>query len=256
MSACCPFSEIDILLAKSTTKPQGSVVDTSFLIAIADREHSFHEDAQFIFEKLVEHQIPLYVSVSARAEFIDFQRRVVLTETLMDMLSPKSKWKISLAARNVLMSQKGWIDNQARQDESPYLTDSRIKLCKQVFAPRNHSGQIGWVKLCQEFLAGRLATSWENLVEDLALNYVDMRSSDSKNLFRKELCWESMYRLAEESGMGSNDAMILNLLDSSIFPFVITMDFDLAYGVMLSAPDKTALVPDNLYRNRIKKLRF
>lgn len=56
-----------------------------------------------------------------------------------------------------------------------------------------------------------------------------------------------MYRLAEESAMGIQNAMILNLLDSSIFHFVVTMDFDLAYGVMLSAPDKVALVPDNLY---------
>ena len=83
-----------------------------------------------------------------------------------------------------------------------------------------------------------------------------MRADDSKDLFRKDLHWDSMYRLAEESAIGSHDAMILNLFDSSIFQFLLTMDFDLAYGVMSSAPDKTALVPDNLYRNRIKKLRF
>jgi hypothetical protein len=65
-----------------------------------------------------------------------------------------------------------------------------------------------------------------------------------------------MYRLVEESALGSQDAMILNLLDCSVFPFIVTMDFDLAYGVMLSTKDKTALVPDNLFRNRLKKLRF
>ncbi len=67
-----------------------------------------------------------------------------------------------------------------------------------------------------------------NEPEALDLNYVDMRADDSKNLFRKELQWDSMYRLAEESALGSQDAMILNLFNCSVFPFVVTMDFDLA----------------------------
>jgi hypothetical protein len=65
-----------------------------------------------------------------------------------------------------------------------------------------------------------------------------------------------MYRLAEESALGSQDAMILNMFDSSIFPIIVTSDFDLAYGVVASTDDKIALVPDNLYRNRLKKLKF
>ncbi len=56
--------------------------------------------------------------------------------------------------------------------------------------------------------------------------------------------------------MGSQDAMLVNLLDASLLRFIVTTDFDLAYGVLLSAPGKTALVPDSLYRNRLKKLRF
>jgi len=65
-----------------------------------------------------------------------------------------------------------------------------------------------------------------------------------------------MYRLSEESALGSNDAMILNILDSSIFHFAISLDYDLAYGVLLSTKDKAILIPDGLYRNHIKKLRF
>jgi hypothetical protein len=234
----------------------GCLADTSFLISVTDQEHVHFEDARFLFEKLVEYRIPIYVSVSARSEYIDFMRRLVVTESLMDMLAPSSKWKISSAVREVLRSQKGWIDNQARSDAPPYLTDARIKLCKQSFLPKNHSGQIGWVEFCREYLSGRLHSAWSEIVEAMGLNYVDMRSTDSVELFQKPLQWEAMYRLAEESALGSQDAMILNLLDSSVFPFVVTMDFDLAYGVMLSTKDKSALVPDNLYRNRLRKLKF
>jgi hypothetical protein len=65
-----------------------------------------------------------------------------------------------------------------------------------------------------------------------------------------------MYRLAEGSALASNDAMMLNLLDSSIFSFVVKSDYDLGYGVLLSTSDKAVLLPDNVYRNHIKKLRF
>jgi hypothetical protein len=223
---------------------------------MSDPEHSFHEEAQFLCEKFVEYEIKLFVSVTARSEFIDYHRRVIITETLMDMLAPTSKWKISSSVRDVLKSQRGWIDNQARTDNEPYLSDSRIKTCKQGFLPKTQSGQIGWTELCKEFLVGRLFTAWESISSTLDLNYIDMRADAVKELFRKELHWNSMYRLAEESALGSQDAMILNLFDCTILPFVVTMDFDLAYGTLQSTQDKTALIPDNLYHNRFKKIKF
>lgn len=255
LKGALPFSDIDQYL-KSVQGDIGCLADTSYLIALGDRDHQLHEDAIFMHEKLADFNVRMFVSVTVRSEFIDFHRRMILTETLMGMLAPSSKWRISAAVRKELNSQKGWIDNQLGSGNDPYLTDSRIKDCKQIFLPKSQSGQIGWVELCKEYLAGKLLVAWNEIVSTAQLHYIDMRADDSKDLFRKELQWDSMYRLAEESAIGSHDAMILNLFDSSIFPFLLTMDFDLAYGVMLSAPDKTALVPDNLYRNRIKKLRF
>lgn len=255
MPGSLPFSEVDRYLGTMSGEI-GCLVDTSFLIAVNDTENPFYEDAIFLQERFAEYGVRLFVSVTARSEFIDYHRRVIVTETLMDMLAPSSKWRISAAVRKVLEQQKGWIDNQSRSENEPYLTDSRIKICKQAFLPRTQSGHIGWTEFCREYLSGRLLTAWTEINEALQLQYVDMRDGGSKDLLRKELRWEAMYRLAEDSALGSQDAMILNMLDTSIFPFVVTMDFDLAYGVMLSAPDKTALVPDSLYRNRIKKLRF
>ena len=69
MGRCLPFSEIDIFL-KDTPQPPGCLADTNFLIAASDKDHSFHEDAQFFYEKLADYKIPISVSVTARAEFI------------------------------------------------------------------------------------------------------------------------------------------------------------------------------------------
>lgn len=153
MGRCIPFSEIDRYLA--TLADPACLVDTSFLISVSDDDHHFFEDSQFVLEKVTEYEVPVFASVTARSEFIDFHRRVILTETLMDMIAPSSPWKITEAVRKTLKAQRGWIDNLP-EDQDPYLPDSRIKLCKQAFLPRTHSGKIGWTEMCGEFLSGRL----------------------------------------------------------------------------------------------------
>lgn len=254
MGVCRPFSDIDLYLQEIADQ-RVCLVDTNFLIAVADKEHQFHADAQFLHEKLSEYSVSVMVSVSARTEYIDYQRRAITTTALMKMLSPNSKWKISAAVRDILGKQRSWLNNQTRFDDSPYLTDARIKICRQTFSPKNHSGQMGWLKFCEEYLNGELEKAWHEVVELLPLNYVDMRSEDSKEFFRKKLDWTEMYRVSEKTAIGSQDAMILNLLDASVFPFVVTMDYDMAYGVTYCTQDKVALIPDNLYRNYFKKMK-
>jgi hypothetical protein len=189
LGICHPFSEIDLYL-QSGIEPKGCLVDTNFLIAVSDKDHPLHEDAQFIQDKLADYSMALLVSVSARAEFIDYKRRVIATENLMGMLAPSSKWRISSAVKETLSKQQAWIDGQSKKESDPYLSDARIKICKQVFLPRNQSGNIGWIEFCREYLDGRLTQSWQDLVDTLKLCYIDMRAEDSKDLFRKDLQWE------------------------------------------------------------------
>ncbi len=255
MGQALPYSDVDSYLAKAS-HDKGCIVDTNFVIALTEENHVHHEDSKFLYEKLVQYNIPLYCTVTLRTEFIDYQRRMTITEALMDMLAPSSKWKISSAVQEVLKKQKGWIDNQPKEDELPCLNDPRIKIVKKVFLPKTQSGQIGWVELCKEFLTDKLLNAWLTVEESLSLNYIDMRDLESQKLFEKELEWENMYKLSEKTALGSNDSMILNVLESSSLPFVVSADYDLAYGVMQSTTDKVILVPDSLYRRNLKGLRF
>ena len=125
-----------------------------------------------------------------------------------------------------------------------------------MFLPKTLSGQIGWIEICKEFLSGQLFLAWSDVENTLSLNYIDMRDSRTQDLFNTELKWEKMYSLSEETALSSNDAMILNVLDSSSLPFVISADYDLAYGVLKSKSDKTILVPDSIYNRNLKGLRF
>ncbi len=234
----------------------GCLVDTNFLIASTEELHPFYDDAKFLFEKLAEYQIPIFTTVTTRAEFIDFRRKSIITEVLLDMLAPSSKWKILDEVRRLLWAQKTWIDTQAADDSVPILTDRRIKDCKERFMPKDHSGHIGWVAICREYLHGQLLEAWNILVEQLGLNYVAIRDGSLTELIPEKLEWPKMYKLSEETCLATNDAMLVNVLKCSKFPFVASADFDMAYSILADSSNKSILVPDNLHYHKIKSLRF
>jgi hypothetical protein len=64
-----------------------------------------------------------------------------------------------------------------------------------------------------------------------------------------------MYSVSEKTCLGSSDAMIVNVLLSSTFPFLVSTDYDAAYAVLASDDDdKTVFVPKNLFQRHIKGL--
>lgn len=256
MGQALPFSSIDQYLKGLKAPVLGCLVDTQFLIAATEELHPFYEDAGFIFEKLAEYKIPIFTTVTTRSEFIDIRRRFIITETLMGMLATGSKWKISKNVQKTLRAQKTWIDTQASKESLPLLTDHRIKDCKECFMPRTKSGQIGWVQLCREYLADQLLQAWNILVEDLKLNYLDMRSENIPDLIPEKLEWEKMYSISETTCLSSSDSMLVNVLRCSNFPFIVSADFDIAYSLLADGGDKTVLIPDNLHYQKIKGLRF
>ncbi len=256
MEQALPFSEIDQYLKKLNSPVQGCLIDTQFLIAVTDELHPFYEDAEFLFEKLAEYRIPIFTTVTTRSEFVDIRRRFIITETLMGMLSASSKWKISAATQKILRAQKTWIDAQAANDALPLFTDSRIKDCKESFMPRTQSGQIGWVQLCNEYLSGKLFESWNILSEELNLNYIDLRGEELSPYMNEKVQWHKMHSISEQTCLSSNDSMLVNVLNCSKFPFIVSADFDIAYSVLASNSKKVVLIPDNLHYKKIKGLRF
>lgn len=256
MGKAIPFSSIDQYLKSLKAPVPGCLVDTQFLVAVTEELHPFYDDAGFLFEKLAEYQIPIFTTVTTRSEFVDIRRRFIITETLMGMLATSSKWKISGNVQKILRAQKTWIDAQASKESLPLLTDSRIKDCKECFMPKTQSGQIGWVQICREYLTGQLLQAWDILVEDLRLNYLDMRGENISELMLEKLEWEKMYSISETTCLSSSDSMLVNVLRCSKFPFIVSADFDIAYSLLSDSSAKTALIPDNLHYRKIKGLRF
>lgn len=256
MGQAFPFSSIDTYLSGLKFPVTGCLVDTNFLIASTEELHPFYDDAKFLFEKLAEYKIPIFATVTTRAEFIDFRRKSIITEVLLDMFAPTSKWKISNEVRRILRAQKTWLDTQAAGDSVPILTDRRIKSCKEYFMPKDHSGHIGWIAICREYLQDQLLSAWDILVEQVGINYIDMRDGINSDLIPEKLDWTKMYKISEETCLASGDAMLINVLNSSKFSFIASADFDIAYSVLGDSCNKVVLVPDNLHYKKIKGLRF
>lgn len=250
-----PFSSVGKILVASNIKKTGCLLDTNFLIALTYEVHAFHEEARALFNQLFKSKVPLYVGLPARSEFLDFQRRLAITEAVMDMLAFGSRWRISKEATKLLRAHKLWIDGEAKINRLPVLTDARIKQCKELFLPRSQSGKIGWLEICASFLRN-IQTTWQKTEETLGIQYVGVREAEDGALFSKKLKWENLYVISAKTCMSSQDAMLLNLFDSSVFDILITTDFDLAYGNLAEANSKCVLVPDGLYLRKIKALRF
>ncbi len=256
MGRVVPFSEIDTFLKGFSSKIPGCLVDTNFIFAALYEVHPFSDDAAFLFEKLAEYEIPIFSTVTTRTELMDLERRVMITEALMGMLAEKTKWRITHAVTQKLRAHKTWIDQQAHGDLLPILTDYRIKETKELFFPLKASGKNGWLEICKEFL-NEMPKHMKQIETDLGLTYLNLRDSEiEKRYFPSKLDWDNMYAVSATTCLSASDAMLLNVLVSSNFPFIVSGDYDIAYGVLAESAAKVALIPDKLYRNRVKNLRF
>lgn len=250
-----PFSDADFSVSAVAPYRRACLVDTNFLIALAYEPHKFHEEAQGFFEILGREKVAVYISLSTRSEFLDFERRVIVTEQMLGMLADNSTWKITRETRQKLHAQKTWVDQQAGRSDLPVLTDGRIKEVKKLFSPMKASGHDGWLDFCNYYLTG-LLDRWEKAADAWGLNYVGTRETENSDLFQKKVRWENLYTLSAKTCLGSFDAMLLNMFLSSNFRWMVSLDYDLAYGMMAESDSRSVLIPDSLYRNQFKKMRF
>ena len=258
MQSVTPYLDIEKILAEYKGQIPGCIVDTQLLVAVLYDPHEFNEDALQIIKSLAKFQVPIYTTVTTRSEFVDINRRIMITEGLMTAYSQGQKqgWSFSKSVQDALKKHKNWIDTQAKNETIPILNDYRIKDCKETFSPLRHSGKTGWVEICEEFLEGNIIRIWDQLVNDFGINYVDLRDDDINDILPNGINWSDMYGLMEKTSLSSSDAMITNVFLSSVFPFAITADYDLAYAVEISDTTKKIFAPNNMYRNKFKGKKF
>ncbi|OFZ20358.1 MAG: hypothetical protein A2Z20_12620 [Bdellovibrionales bacterium RBG_16_40_8] len=186
-----------------------------------------------------------FITVNTRAEFLDFFRRVTMTESLRDLVGESPRLRITAKAKAQIQYQSGLLKRREQQGGDPVFTDNQIKAIKSSFSAGRFSGKSGWLAMCEEILTGRL-DEIENQLNEFGVEYISQHIEQQKDLFNAEITWPPAKRLAEQSCMGFSDAMILNAAQCSRFPCIISIDFDIGYAALASAEAKDVVMPDSV----------
>ena len=251
MGRVIPFSEINSYLRsiEKLDAHKGTILDTNILISASYEIRDSHSEVVEIWDTLQRNNYRLFATVNTRSEYLEFHRRLILTESLFDTIDVHSKMKIPKDAKAKIQTLKGSLKTSmaADSEKDEVFNESQLKKIKKEFSAGPHSGQKGWLEICDLFLKARVEIADQALI-DRGVMYISPNEQSQKELFGSSLDWQGAIGICEKSGTAFSDSMILNALKSSKLLFVVTLDFDIGYAALSDPKMKDVVVPDRLYR--------
>ena len=251
MGKVIPFSEIEPYLAsiEKVDVYKGTILDTNVFISANYDLRESQSQVVTVLDILQRQNYRVFATVNTRSEYLEFQRRLILTENLLDIVDEFSKVKLPKNARAKIQTLKGSLKTSVASDpeKDEVFNESQLKKIKKEFSAGPHSGQKNWLDICDTFLKGKLE------FEDRALmargvEYISPNVESQKNLFDGSLDWPDAINICERTGTPFSDSMILNALKASKLFFIVTLDFDIGYSALSDPKMKDVIVPDRLYK--------
>lgn len=251
MGKAVPFSEIESYLKSidAADAHKGTILDTNVLISANYDIRYSHAQVIEVLDVLNKTGYRTFATVNTRSEYLEFQRRLALTENLLDIVDEFSKVKIPKNAKARIQTLKGSLRTSviADPEKDEVFNESQLKKIKKEFSAGPHSGQRGWLEVCELFLKNKI--KWEDqALIDRGVEYVSPHEPSQAALFNQSLGWPTAIGICEQTGTSFSDSMILNALKSSKLFFVVTLDFDIGYAALSDPNMKDVVVPDRLYR--------
>jgi hypothetical protein len=247
------------------------LIDSNILISRFDEAHTHFEVVESFLNDLTEvADITFFTTVTTKAEFLDYQRRRFLTTGLFDLVSSEREEKqLKQSSKQKINQMKARRGKRSKDEETrsvkysdaydssvDYLQDSDLKEIKKHFRARSVQSEIGWLKVCEFFLANKLADQ-EALLNQFC-NYLSAHDDSQAHLFKnRNIDWKKATSLSATTGMGYSDALILNMFSETTMDYLITLDYDLIYAVSVSAKDKYVVLPDarlSSFKQTLKKM--
>lgn len=251
MGRVIPFSEIESYLAsiEKLDAHKGTILDTNILISANYDVRDSHTQIIDILNILQKTNYRVFATVSTRSEYLEFQRRLTLTENLFDMVDEFSKTKLSNNAKAKIQTLKGSLKTSmaADFDKDEVFNESQLKKIKKEFSAGPHSGQKSWLEVCDLSLRGKIELEDQALI-DRGVEYISPHDESQSELFNTSLGWPGAIAICEKTGTAFSDSMILNALKSSKLFFVVTLDFDIGYAALSDPNMKDVVVPDRLFK--------
>ena len=131
MGRVIPFSEIELYLnsIEKMDPIKGTILDTNILISASYELRDLHHEVVNLWEVLQKRNYRLFATVNTRSEFLEFQRRLILTENLFDITDATSKVKISQRAKAKIQTLKGSLTTSilADSEKDQVFNESQLK---------------------------------------------------------------------------------------------------------------------------------
>ena len=132
------FSEFDeylFNLKQNGTKVEGTILDANVIITLSYSPKKFHTRTyEFIKNKIQKNEIALYTTVNTTQEYLEFYRRLLLTEGLRTAIHPSSELDLPNKKKQAIRAQSSILQNrEMHQGAEPIFNDREIKKIREVF---------------------------------------------------------------------------------------------------------------------------
>ncbi|MCB0367728.1 MAG: hypothetical protein H6624_20255 [Bdellovibrionaceae bacterium] len=250
MGRVVPFSHFEDYYSQLTQDNRvidGTILDANVIITLSYSPKKYHSRlTKFLSEQLHPKEIAYFTTVNTTFEYLEFHRRLLMTEGLRDAVDEFSALQLPRKKRQSVRYHSGRLKNRENtQGTDPVFYDREIKDIRKAFCASGEKGIQLWSSLSMAFLNPKLQQEFENL-ETLGIKYLSIHNKKQRPFFVGALKWEDAIKICTNSCAGISDAMILNALQTTTFPFAISLDTDVIYAVLSNPNLKDIVVPDDL----------
>ncbi len=237
------FSGLSAFLSRE--KITSCFIDTTILFSASYPLDQFNDEAEGAVNVLSLKDVPLFTNVNVRAEFLEAHRRVLIPECLCDFLQDHESI-LDGALLEKLKTHRKVYREKLREEKSAKMDINQIRLFRKMLSAYKSEAENGWEIFCRKYLSNKIELIWPETQALLNLHFISIRSSDENPHLNSVPQWEHAVSLMGRYGIGSYDAMILNMFLCSKIPVLLTADLEMAeVADKESKGSKRIFVPDS-----------
>lgn len=202
----------------------GCFADTGFLYAMAYDDDRFHDIANKVFDLLADREIPIYVNVISRIEFVDLIFRKQITLGAIRVFNSLDSNTAHRSLFNLLKNIRDRDTADRKNGNSYKIGEVQLKNLRREL--ERSLGLDGWKEFCKHYAGEMLTNEWSMLEQEFGLNFIEVMEGGVSDQITAPLFWKDMVQIMGNHGLRGPDAMIVNLFSKSEFPLLITGDGD------------------------------
>ena len=240
------FSDLLKMLNTRPALRRGLLVDTSILFAYAYPNDRFNRASVELFEYVSDLKVPLFTNANIRSEFINNYFQSVVPEALNDFYQ-NSDFNFSEELRSKLASNYAVLYAARKSGNSYKFNINKIDDWRKLLRKSTIGNHDTWFYFCAGYASQYLENVWESTCEQAGVIFLSLRGVGANSWVTGPIEWAGMVTIVGNYGIGSSDAMIVNLFMNSHFEGIFTADIEMAKAISkISKGEKLVFVPDKL----------